>query len=180
MIGTLVLWLGCLHAQAVRDAKKRFALCFVCALSACLLAAQGAPTMACFLLRYALFLLLALIALIDGARQYIPDVLTLLILPLAACLRDIALMQRLWCAIGIGGSLCLLCVLWKGCLGWGDVKLCTALGAALGLDFLAGLRWSVTAAGVYAGILLGRGRVKPGTRLAFGPWIVLGAALALL
>ena len=79
----------------------------------------------------------------------------------------------------LGGCFWLLWMLWPGCIGWGDVKLCTAAAFALGVDFLYGLQLGVIAAGGHAGILLIRKRVTLQTRLPFGPWIALSIVLTL-
>lgn len=68
-----------------------------------------------------------------------------------------------------------------GAMGFGDVKLAGLLGAAL-----AWIGWGSFAVGAFAAFLLGGGyaialmvsrRARRGSRLPFGPWMVLGAAI---
>ena len=105
--------------------------------------------------------------------------LTLLVVPFGYLLSDAAWLERCLCGILLGGGCWLLWTLWPGCIGWGDVKLCTAAAFALGVDFLYGLQLGVIAAGGHAGILLIRKRVTLQTRLPFGPWIALSIVLTL-
>ncbi|WP_406280088.1 prepilin peptidase [Embleya sp. NBC_00896] len=77
-----------------------------------------------------------------------------------------------------GYHLC-LAALSRGCLGMGDVKLAGVLGL-----HLTWLGWGVLVTGAFlafllaglaAGVLLLAGRARRGTRLPFGPWLLLGA-----
>lgn len=65
-------------------------------------------------------------------------------------------------------------------MGLGDVKLAILLGAFLGLDLL--IVWLLLAflTGAITGcILILAGRAKMKTKIAFGPFLIIGAYLAL-
>lgn len=69
-------------------------------------------------------------------------------------------------------------------LGMGDVKLAGVIGLFLGFApvtvFISALVWAFVGGGIYAVILLAAGRAKRSTRLAFGPWLSIGAVAAWL
>lgn len=173
--GALFLWLFLFRGQAF--SWKRASLC-VCASGASLLSALFLVPEKHWLC-HGLFLVLLAITWIDVHELWIPDVLTLLVVPFGYLLSDAAWLERCLCGILLGGGFWPLRMLWPGCIGWGDVKLCTAAAFALGVDFLYGLQLGVIAAGGHAGILLIRKRVTLQTRLPFGPWIALSIVLTL-
>ncbi|WP_324652109.1 A24 family peptidase [Georgenia sp. H159] len=85
-------------------------------------------------------------------------------------------------AVGCGLGYLVLALLRPTGLGMGDVK----LGALLGL-WLGWLGWEAVLLGVLAGFVLGGlagvllmavGRASRTTAIAFGPWLLLGAAVA--
>lgn len=81
-------------------------------------------------------------------------------------------------ALSLGGMLW-LCGLMAGGLGGGDVKLGFALGAFLGwAGALLALLFASVAAAVVALALLALGRAHPGDGIPFGPYLALGAVLA--
>jgi leader peptidase (prepilin peptidase)/N-methyltransferase len=83
--------------------------------------------------------------------------------------------------LGLGVFFFALYVLMRGGLGLGDVKLAAALGLALGWPRgLDAFVWGVLAAGLYAVLLLARRQARMGDSMAFGPFLALGAVLAVL
>ena len=92
------------------------------------------------------------------------------------------LWRALLAAVACGAGYLVLALARPTGLGMGDVK----LGGLLGL-WLGWLGWAAVALGVLAGFLLGgvaaltllaTGRATRRSALAFGPWLLLGAALA--
>jgi leader peptidase (prepilin peptidase)/N-methyltransferase len=84
--------------------------------------------------------------------------------------------------VGVGYAV--LAVLPRAALGFGDVKLAAVLGCALGwFSWRAALLGAVlpyVLAGPVALVLLATGRAHRHTALPFGPWLLLGAVVALL
>jgi leader peptidase (prepilin peptidase)/N-methyltransferase len=131
------------------------------------------------------------LALVDAAVQRLPDKLTApafvgTALPLTAAAlstHDPAAALRLWLAAAALGAGYLVIALIAP-LGLGDVKLATALGAALGyFSWHAALRGTIAAillAGLYSAIMLLTGRAARRSEIALGPFMVLGAAIALV
>ena len=135
---------------------------------------------------------LALLVVADLAVHRLPDPL---MLGTAAwvllCLLAMAAAGEAWPALGravlagvtLGAAFLVLCLLTPGGLGMGDVKLAALLGLLLGW-----FGWYYVLLGVLAAFLLG-GLVAAGliltrragrhTAVAFGPWLVAGAAAAL-
>jgi leader peptidase (prepilin peptidase) / N-methyltransferase len=73
----------------------------------------------------------------------------------------------------------ILALLTRGGLGMGDVKLAGLLGLLLGTAVAPALFVGTLAGGVASAALLARGR-KRGTTLAYGPYLCLGGAVAVL
>lgn len=93
--------------------------------------------------------------------------------------RDI--FAALGCALSAGGFMCLLRLFSRGGLGLGDVKLTAVLGLYLGYsDTVLALFIAFFAGGVVATVLLVTGRASRHTRLAFGPFLALGALVTML
>ncbi|MCP3426789.1 hypothetical protein NBM05_12440 [Rothia sp. AR01] len=69
-----------------------------------------------------------------------------------------------------------------GAVGRGDLRLAPPLGALLGMVSLphaaAGLLLTALLGGLWAGGLMLAGRLGRRDRIALGPWMILGAALA--
>ncbi|PYG02110.1 leader peptidase (prepilin peptidase) / N-methyltransferase [Georgenia satyanarayanai] len=93
-----------------------------------------------------------------------------------------ALLRAVLAAVASGVGYLLLALLRPAGLGMGDVKLGALLGAWLGW-----LGWGAAVLGVLAGFVLGgvaglvlllAGRATRTTAIAFGPWMLLGAAVA--
>ncbi|WUW19072.1 A24 family peptidase [Streptomyces sp. NBC_01465] len=136
---------------------------------------------------------LVLLALVDRAVKRLPDVLTLPLAAATAALLGLAALipgaRGSWihallgaCALG-GGYYVLFLVNPRG-MGFGDVKLATSLGLALGwygwgvlmLGALAGFVYS----SLYGISLVAMGRATLKTALPFGPFMVAGACTGLL
>lgn len=146
--------------------------------SAALLAQQGWDAIAIVPVAAAAAAAPAL-ARIDMAERRLPNALTLplLIVGTVACLaRLLSGDVAVFVAIGCGAILLLMAVM--GGMGMGDVKLGTALALAL-----ATLGWAVPLAALAASVVIGgiAGLVAlvAGRRtVAFGPWLLVGHALA--
>lgn len=132
-----------------------------------------------------------LLAVEDLASHRLPNaVLGPTAVALAVLLLVAALVTGAWpdlvrgavAAVGCGLGYLVLALLRPTGLGMGDVK----LGALLGL-WLGWLGWESVVLGVLAGFVLGglagivliaAGRASRTTSIAFGPWLLLGAAVA--
>lgn len=119
------------------------------------------------------------LARIDMSERRLPNVITLPLLLIAALACIVRLLTgdlALLTALGCGAILLLMAVM--GGMGMGDVKLGTALAlatATLGWAApLAGLAASVVVGGIAGLVALIAGR----RTVAFGPWLLLGYALA--
>lgn len=134
------------------------------------------------------------LAAIDADVHRLPNALTLPLVPIeltllagaSAATGDWGSLRRAGlAALLIGGAFLLLAFVLHGrSIGMGDAKLVISLAAALGWlswgHVLAGLWLGFVLGGVVAlGLLLTR-RASRGTHLAFGPYLVSGALLALL
>jgi leader peptidase (prepilin peptidase)/N-methyltransferase len=128
---------------------------------------------------------LSLLAAIDIAERRIPN---RIVLPAAAVVlaAQIALFPDRtleWIAAAIAGAVVLLLPLlvFPSGVGMGDVKLMLLLGAALGSAVTTALVIGSLAAAAYAGLLLVRnGRAARHTAFPLGPFLAIGALVALL
>ena len=128
--------------------------------------------------------LLLLIALADLKYMIIPDqfVIMLAISSIGFLPFRSSVFQPLWgLAIG-GGSMLLLAGIGalakKEMIGFGDVKLCAALGLVLGMrGTIATLILAVLAAGVYAAAGLAARKMKSSDQFPLGPFLC-GSAMA--
>lgn len=119
------------------------------------------------------------LARIDLAERRLPNVITLPLLALAAVAGALRVATGdLSSLVGLGCGAVLLAMALVGGLGMGDVKLGTALAlatATLGWAApLTGLAASVVVGGAVGAIVLAVGRRS----LAFGPWLLVGHAIA--
>jgi leader peptidase (prepilin peptidase)/N-methyltransferase len=127
---------------------------------------------------------LVVLAAVDLEQRIIPN---RIVIPagIAVLLGDILVepsKAREWTAAAfatlIVGALVSLAT--RGGIGMGDAKLGFLLGAGLGWNVLAGLLWASLAIFVVAVIvLIRRGRAGRKDRLPFGPFLALGAIIAL-
>jgi leader peptidase (prepilin peptidase) / N-methyltransferase len=133
------------------------------------------------------------LALIDLDVRRLPDVLTLPSYPVALVLLGVAALAGSdsgdWIRAVLGGLAMFalyfgLCFAYPAGMGFGDVKLSGVLGLYLGW-----LGWGVWAVGLFLGFFLGgvfgvalmaRGRGGRKTAVPFGPFMLLGALVALL
>jgi leader peptidase (prepilin peptidase)/N-methyltransferase len=88
--------------------------------------------------------------------------------------------EFLLAAAGAGAFLLLPCLVQPGAMGMGDVKLAVLLGLSLGADVVTALMVGFVALAPVAVVLLLRGSDGRRTTVAFGPFLALGAAVALL
>lgn len=127
---------------------------------------------------------LLVLAVFDYYYYYLYDTWVLLLAIIAVFTlvvvgRDIFV--ALGCALSAGGFMCLLRLFSRGGLGLGDVKLTAVLGLYLGYsDTVLALFIAFFAGGVVATVLLAAGRASRHTRLAFGPFLSLGALVTML
>jgi leader peptidase (prepilin peptidase)/N-methyltransferase len=128
------------------------------------------------------------LAAVDASVNRLPDVLTLPLAGGTAALLGLAALlphpggswpRALLGAVVLAGGYAVLFLINRRGMGFGDVKLALALGAALGW-----YGWGVLFAGTFLGFLLGAvygvslmlaGRAGRRTAMAFGPFMVLGA-----
>ncbi len=135
-----------------------------------------------FILMYLLFLILLAILVIDLEHQIIPDQLTWAVLILSFFLLDGSMISSLFSAFFL--SLLLLCLhlITQGRgMGLGDVKLAIPLGLILGFEL--GFYWLVTSfilGGIVASVLLILKRANLKTKIAFGPFLIVGFWIVLL
>lgn len=132
------------------------------------------------------------LAAIDADVHRLPNAITLPLIPLVLTLLAVAsastddgsaLRRAALAALLVGGGFLLLAfVLFGRSIGMGDAKLMVSLAPALGW-----LSWTHVLAGLWIGFVLGgvvalglllTKRVTTGTHLAFGPYLVAGALLA--
>ncbi|HLS62139.1 MAG TPA: A24 family peptidase [Ruania sp.] len=135
---------------------------------------------------------LALLVTADLAVHRLPDRLTLpTALWVGGCWLVLCLSGAPWAGLGrallagaaLGVGFLLLCLLTPGGIGLGDAKLAAVLGLVLGwfgwAEVLAAVVGAFLLGGLFAtGLLLAR-RATRRTAVAFGPWLVAGAVLAL-
>jgi leader peptidase (prepilin peptidase) / N-methyltransferase len=133
------------------------------------------------------------LALIDVDCKRLPDALTLPSYPVALVLLGAAalagsesgdLLRAVLGGLAMFALYFALCFAYPAGMGFGDVKLSGVLGLYLGW-----LGWGVLATGLFLGFLLGglfgiaviaRGRGGRKTAVPFGPFMLLGALLAVL
>ncbi|WP_338748064.1 A24 family peptidase [Janibacter alittae] len=134
------------------------------------------------------------LAAIDADVHRLPNAITLPLVPIefvlltgaSATTGDWDSLRRAGLAAVLvgGGVLLLALVLFGRSIGMGDAKLVVSLAAALGW-----LSWAHVLAGLWLGFALGGAvalallltrRASRGTHLAFGPYLVSGALLAVL
>ena len=129
--------------------------------------------------------ILLLIAFIDFKTMLIPN-WTLFFILLAGLIfaffsQEISWLERFIGFFSASGILLLICILSKGGLGGGDIKLMAAVGFYLG--------WKLTLLSLFCGVVLGgligivlliSGKGKPKTEIPFGPFLVFGIITTIL
>lgn len=129
----------------------------------------------------ALFLV---IAIVDARTQMIPDSLSLSIIVLALFLQ---FFTHTWAWSGLALGVCLIGFQWmvsRGTwVGSGDILLIAAIGLLLGpwQRVLLSLMLAYIIGALYAVMLIIRTRTfAPNARIAFGPFLIIGACISLL
>jgi leader peptidase (prepilin peptidase)/N-methyltransferase len=89
-------------------------------------------------------------------------------------------MQYFWGAL-LGGGLITVIILLTNGMGWGDVEICLLCGVFLGLKLtVAVLFFSFVFGGIIGAILIISKKKSRKDYIPFGPYIALGAILAVL
>lgn len=92
-----------------------------------------------------------------------------------------ALIRALWGLLILGGFYAVLRVTSRSGMGGGDVKLAALIGAVLGWHswtaLAVGAASAFVLAALYALVLILLRRATGSTRIAFGPWMIIGAVL---
>ena len=133
------------------------------------------------------------LAWIDIATLRLPDVLTapayagtvvLLLAAAAASGQWPVLLRALLGGVALAGAYLSLALISRGALGLGDVKLAASLGTLTAWygwpELVAGVLAGFLLGGIYGAALLVRQRAASQRRIAFGPFMVAGAFLAVL
>ena len=137
------------------------------------------------LLGLALVLLLVPVALIDLDHQIIPNRLMLIGAALAPTLVLLtapdALVEHLVAAVAAGGFFLVAVLAYPRGMGMGDVKLAFVLGLFLGRDVGPALLVALIAGTLVGAAVIARKGVAEGrrTKVPFGPFLALGAVVAL-
>ncbi|MEL5990516.1 prepilin peptidase [Microbacterium phosphatis] len=140
------------------------------------------------LVAHAAFLAVALILIrIDVREHRLPDVIVLPAAAGLALLLGLADGDRIGRAALGGLMLFAFYLLVRAAvpsgLGGGDVKLAAVVGLVLGwhgwVELAAGAAAAFVLGGLHAVALLATGRASRGSHLAFGPWMLAGAWLAM-
>lgn len=127
-----------------------------------------------------LFFVLLLILVIDLENQIIPDELSFLVL-LGGVLYS-PTFENIYSGFFFSFLILLIYLLTKGRgMGLGDVKLTIGLGVWLGMSKgLTFLLLSFLTGGIIASILLLTGKAKMKTKIAFGPFLIIGFLITLI
>ena len=133
------------------------------------------------------------LALIDLDVQRLPNAITLplfvsgavLLTAAGALAGDGAAVLRAGAgALILGGAYLAMALAVRGGMGMGDVKLAAVLGLHLGFlgwaELAVGGIGAFLLGGLYGVVLLLTGRARRGTGVPFGPWMLLGALVAVL
>ncbi len=137
------------------------------------------------LLGLALVLLLVPVTLIDLDHQIIPNRLMLigavLAPPLVLLTAPDALVEHLVAAVAAGGFFLVAVLAYPRGMGMGDVKLAFVLGLFLGRDVGPALFVALIAGTLVGAAVIARKGVADGrrTKVPFGPFLALGAIVAL-
>lgn len=124
------------------------------------------------------------LAAIDVETRRVPNAITLPVAALALLLRAVDDRAHL-AEVAIAGAATfvvfyLLALVLRGGLGMGDVKLAGMLGCLLGAEVIPALVLGIVAGGVWAAALVVTRRAGLRSTLAYGPFLCLGAAAAIL
>jgi leader peptidase (prepilin peptidase) / N-methyltransferase len=126
---------------------------------------------------------LAGIAAYDIATRRIRNVVTVTGSVLAILLRATfvrsALLEVVLAGVVVLAAFLLLALVLRGGFGMGDTKLAAMLGFLLGSSVIPALLIGTLAGGVVGATVLARSRAR-GATIAYGPYLALGAAIAIL
>lgn len=129
-------------------------------------------------------LLLVSLAVIDIETRRVPNVLTAPCAAAALVLRAVFershLVETLIAGAAALAVFAVLAMVLHGGMGIGDVKLAGMLGAVLGQAVLPGLVVGILAGGLVTAFLLALRRVRWTSTIAYGPFLALGGAVAIL
>ena len=127
---------------------------------------------------------LVALAAIDVATRLLPNRITLPVSALAVALRAAdersALLEVAVAGLAAFAAFYVLAILARGGFGMGDVKLAAMLGFLLGKAVLPALLLGVVAGGLWSAVLLLTRRAGMRSSIAYGPFLALGGALAIL
>jgi leader peptidase (prepilin peptidase)/N-methyltransferase len=129
--------------------------------------------------------LLVAVAAVDLTTRRIPNELVAALAAVAVAARAIAersaLAESIVAGVAVFAIALLLASIARGGLGMGDVKLAAALGFVLGKVVVVALFVGTIAGAIAAlAILLRQGKAGRRTTFAYGPYLVLGAAVSIL
>jgi leader peptidase (prepilin peptidase)/N-methyltransferase len=128
--------------------------------------------------------ILVALAAIDVATRLLPNRITLPVAALALVLRAVdersALLEVGVAGIAAFGVFYVIAILVRGGFGMGDVKLASMLGFLLGKAVVSALVVGVVAGGIWSAALLLTKRAGMRTSIAYGPFLALGGAAAIL
>jgi leader peptidase (prepilin peptidase)/N-methyltransferase len=125
------------------------------------------------------------LAAIDLRCLRLPDALVLpALVTIAALAAAVGEVRALAAAAVLVATLTVVALLPRSQLGFGDIKISGVLGIGLGLlgwrTLVVGMMAAFALGGIAALALLATGRATRTTPLPFGPWLLLGAALAVV
>jgi leader peptidase (prepilin peptidase)/N-methyltransferase len=127
---------------------------------------------------------LVALAAIDVATRMLPNRITLPVSLLAVALRAVdersALLEVVVAGVAAFAVFYGVALLVRGGFGMGDVKLAAMLGFLLGKAVIAALVLGVLAGGVWSAALLLTRRAGMRSSIAYGPFLALGGAAAIL
>jgi leader peptidase (prepilin peptidase)/N-methyltransferase len=127
---------------------------------------------------------LVALAAIDVATRLLPNRITLPVSALAVVLRAVdersALLEVVVAGIAAFAVFYAIAIVVRGGFGMGDVKLAAMLGFLLGKAAVDGLLLGVVAGGIWSAALLLTKRAGMRTSIAYGPFLALGGAVAIL
>ncbi len=127
---------------------------------------------------------LVALAAYDLATRLLPNPVTVSVSVLALALRAAFAWSELWKVALAGAAAFLaffvLAIVFRGGLGMGDVKLAGMLGFLLGRAVVPALAIGICAGALVALVLLASSRATLRSPIAYGPYLALGGAVAIL
>ena len=173
---------GSASRTALSAASRRWAAPLAVALAAATFLQLG-PSLDAAAWACVQVVLVALTAIDVGTRR-LPNVLTLPTAAAAVVQRAVFHRSELLEVVVAGAAafavFYVMAVALRGGLGLGDVKLAAMLGCLLGAAVVPALAVGILAGGVWAGVLLLARRATRHSSFAYGPFLALGGALAIL